>query len=40
MEKYSEYLINNVYENKIHLTFNDLQEIVKKSVIKILTENK
>ena len=40
MEKYSEYLINNVYENKIHLTFNDLQEIVKKSVIKILTESK
>lgn len=40
MEKYSDYLINNVYENKIHLTFNDLQEIVKKSVINILTENR
>ena len=30
MEKYSEYLINNVYENKIQLTFNDLQEIIKR----------
>jgi hypothetical protein len=40
MEKYSEYLINNVYENKIQLTFNDLQEIIKESVKNILSESR